>query len=89
LHSVSLRPTDEVGEDGWQFFLIGRDLDMSKVAQSKELIFEIIASVIPTEIAFNKLVWASEFRCVCPVYTSRNAFIINFFQSQYPHGEQV
>jgi hypothetical protein len=37
---------------------------MSKVAQSKELIFEIIASVIPTEITFNKLVWTSEFRCV-------------------------
>jgi len=64
-HSVSLRPTDEVGEDGWQCLLTGRDLDVSKVAQSEELIFESIASAIPTEITFNKLVWVSEFRYVC------------------------
>ncbi|OJA14582.1 hypothetical protein AZE42_10065, partial [Rhizopogon vesiculosus] len=38
------------------------DLDLSKVAQSEELIFETIASVIPTEITFNKVVWASEYR---------------------------
>ncbi|KAG2052432.1 hypothetical protein BDR06DRAFT_957725 [Suillus hirtellus] len=57
---VSSRPTDEISEDGWQFAII--DLDMTKVAQSEELIFEIIASTIPTEITFNKLVWVSEFR---------------------------
>ncbi|KAG2130258.1 FAD binding domain-containing protein [Suillus clintonianus] len=59
---VSLRPTDEIGEDGWQFFISGGDLDLTKVAQSEELIFEIITSLIPTEVTFNKLVWASEFR---------------------------
>ncbi|KAG1809470.1 FAD binding domain-containing protein [Suillus variegatus] len=59
---VSLRPTDEIGEDGWQFVIIDNDLDTTKVAQSEELIFEIIASAIPTEITFNKLVWVSEFR---------------------------
>ncbi|KAG1799865.1 FAD binding domain-containing protein [Suillus plorans] len=59
---VSLRPTNEIGEDGWQFVIIDNDLDTTKVAQSEELIFEIIASAIPTEITFNKLVWVSEFR---------------------------
>ncbi|KAG1870457.1 FAD binding domain-containing protein [Suillus tomentosus] len=58
---VSLRPTDEIGEDGWQFAIIDNDLDMTQVAQSEELIFEIIASTIPAEITFNKLVWVSEF----------------------------
>ncbi|KAG1904383.1 FAD binding domain-containing protein [Suillus fuscotomentosus] len=58
---VSLRPTDEIGEDGWQFVIIDNDLDTTKVAQSEELIFEIIASAIPTEITFKKLVWVSEF----------------------------
>ncbi|KAG1742155.1 hypothetical protein EDB19DRAFT_1827805 [Suillus lakei] len=37
-------------------------LDLTKVAQSEELIFKIIASLIPTEIT---LVWASEFQFVC------------------------
>ncbi|KAG1812522.1 FAD binding domain-containing protein [Suillus subaureus] len=59
---TSLRPTDEIGEDGWQFMIFGSDLDLTNVAQSEELIFEIIASVIPTEITFNKLVWVSEYR---------------------------
>ncbi|KAG2113850.1 FAD binding domain-containing protein [Suillus discolor] len=59
---ASLRPTGEIGEDGWQFVIIDNDLDTTKVAQSEELIFETIISVIPTEITFNKLVWVSEFR---------------------------
>ncbi|KAG1727595.1 FAD binding domain-containing protein [Suillus lakei] len=59
---VSLRPTDEVGEDGWQFFMYCGDPDLAKVARSEERIFEIIASVIPMEVTFNKLVWASEYR---------------------------
>ncbi|KAG1875472.1 FAD binding domain-containing protein [Suillus subalutaceus] len=59
---VTLRPTDEVGEDGWQFLLYGHELDIPKIAQSEELVFETIASLIPTEITFNKVVWMSEFR---------------------------
>ncbi|KAG1821891.1 FAD binding domain-containing protein [Suillus subaureus] len=59
---LSLRPTDEVGEDGWQFFLYGHELDIAKIAQSEELVFETIASIIPTEITFSKVVWMSDFR---------------------------
>ncbi|KAG2128040.1 FAD binding domain-containing protein [Suillus bovinus] len=59
---TSLRPTDEIGEDGWQFVVINNDLDMTKIAQSEELIFKIIASAIPTEVTFKKLVWVSDFR---------------------------
>ncbi|KAG2131334.1 FAD binding domain-containing protein [Suillus clintonianus] len=59
---VSLRPTDEVGEDGWHFFILGRDIDMTKLAQNEELIFETIALLIPMEITFNKIVCASEYR---------------------------
>ncbi|KAG1745464.1 FAD binding domain-containing protein [Suillus paluster] len=60
--AISLRPTDEVGEDGWQFFIFGQDAELTEIAQSEELIFETIASLIPTEVTFNKLVWVSEFR---------------------------
>ncbi|KAG2362732.1 FAD binding domain-containing protein [Suillus spraguei] len=59
---LSLRPTDEVGEDGWQFFLYGHELDMTKIAESEELVFETIASIIPTEITFSKVAWMSDFR---------------------------
>ncbi|KAG1845152.1 FAD-binding monooxygenase [Suillus subluteus] len=59
---LSLRPTDEVGEDGWQFFLYGNELDLTKIAESEELVFETIASLIPTEITFTKVVWMSDFR---------------------------
>ncbi|KAG1791973.1 FAD binding domain-containing protein [Suillus plorans] len=61
---LSLRATDEIGEDGdgWQFSLYGRELDLTKVAESEELVFETIASLIPTEITFEKVVWMSDFR---------------------------
>ena len=45
--------------------LFGSDIDVPKVAQSEELIFEVIASVIPEEVTFNKVLWSSDFRCVC------------------------
>ncbi|KAG0702989.1 FAD binding domain-containing protein [Suillus ampliporus] len=60
--SLLLRPTDEVGEDGWQFFISDREIALTKIAQSEELIFETIVSFIPTEITFNKLVWVGEYR---------------------------
>jgi hypothetical protein len=62
--SLSLRPTDEVGEDGWQFVIAAPDIDLTKLAQSEELIMEIIASLVPTKVTFNKIIWVSEFRCV-------------------------
>ncbi|KAG0702988.1 FAD binding domain-containing protein [Suillus ampliporus] len=60
--AISLRPTDEIAEDGWQFFIFSDDLDLTKIAESEELLFETIASLIPTEVTFNKLIWMSEFR---------------------------
>ncbi|KAG2358921.1 FAD binding domain-containing protein [Suillus spraguei] len=59
---TALRPTDEIGEDGWQFSIFAHDLDVTKVAQSEEMIFNIISSYVHTEITFNKLVWASEWK---------------------------
>ncbi|KAG1722264.1 FAD binding domain-containing protein [Suillus lakei] len=59
---VSLRPTDEIGEDGWHFLILGRDIDLTELSQNEELIFEIISSMSPVEISFNKLVHSSEYR---------------------------
>ncbi|KAG2048002.1 hypothetical protein BDR06DRAFT_984955 [Suillus hirtellus] len=63
---VSLRPTDAIGDDGWQFFLFSREFDLTKIAQSEELVFETIALLIPIEITFNKVVWMSDFRVHSP-----------------------
>ncbi|KAG2749040.1 hypothetical protein P692DRAFT_20954002 [Suillus brevipes Sb2] len=60
--NISLRPTNEIGEDGWQFFLHCDDLDLAEVAQSEERIFEIIAPLIPLEINFTKVLCANEYR---------------------------
>ncbi|KAG1872119.1 FAD binding domain-containing protein [Suillus tomentosus] len=59
---LSLRPADEIGDDGWQFFLFGHELDLTKIAESEKLVFETITSLMPTEILFNKLVWMSYFK---------------------------
>ncbi|KAG1884186.1 FAD binding domain-containing protein [Suillus subluteus] len=59
---LTLRPTDEIGDDGWQFLLSVADVDLTKLAQSEELIMEIIASLLPMAVTFNKIVWVSEYR---------------------------
>ncbi|KAG1745451.1 uncharacterized protein EDB91DRAFT_1246325 [Suillus paluster] len=62
---------NERARDSWQFFIFGQDIDVTKIAQSQELVFETIASLIPTEVTFNKLVWVSEFQA--------NIWIVNKF----------
>ncbi|KAG2033484.1 hypothetical protein BDR03DRAFT_984971 [Suillus americanus] len=37
-----LHPTDEIAEDGWQFFIFGPKIDPTEIAQNEELVFEII-----------------------------------------------
>ncbi|KAG0692177.1 hypothetical protein DFH29DRAFT_1084926 [Suillus ampliporus] len=62
--AISLRPTDEIAEDGWPLFIFSDNLDLTKIAESEELLFETIVLLIPTEVTFNKLIWMSDFRCV-------------------------
>ncbi|KAG0708098.1 FAD binding domain-containing protein [Suillus ampliporus] len=59
---VFLRPTDEVGEDGWAFIIFRRGMDMKNLSENEELVFETIASMCPMKITFNKLDCASEYR---------------------------
>ncbi|KAG2035231.1 FAD binding domain-containing protein [Suillus americanus] len=59
---VSLRSTDEIGDDGWYFLMLGHDVDTTKLSQNEELIFETIALMSPMEISFNRLVYSSEYR---------------------------
>ncbi|KAG0695595.1 FAD binding domain-containing protein [Suillus ampliporus] len=59
---VSLRPTDEIGEDGWHFLILGRNIDVKNLSDNEELILETISSMCPMKITFNKLVCTSEYR---------------------------
>jgi hypothetical protein len=38
-YSVLLQPTNQVGEDDWQISIFGPEPDMTKIAQSEELVF--------------------------------------------------
>ncbi|KAH7923394.1 hypothetical protein BV22DRAFT_1036317 [Leucogyrophana mollusca] len=58
---VMLRPTEEVGEDGFQFILTGQGFDSAKLATDKEALYQAIREVTGTEIEFKELVWVSQF----------------------------
>ncbi|KAG2031002.1 hypothetical protein BDR03DRAFT_1016539 [Suillus americanus] len=47
-----------IGKDGWRLSIFGGDLDLTEIVQS-QLIFEIIVSLIPTEMTFNMLIWSN------------------------------
>ncbi|OJA09911.1 hypothetical protein AZE42_06205 [Rhizopogon vesiculosus] len=49
-----------IGEDG--FSILGSDYDIETIAQSQQLIFEIIASMVDMDITFHKLIWATDYR---------------------------
>ncbi|KAH7930840.1 hypothetical protein BV22DRAFT_1138378 [Leucogyrophana mollusca] len=59
--SLMYRPTKEVGEDGFQFVLMGQEFDVAKLATDKEALFAAMRELTGTEIEFKELVWASEF----------------------------
>ncbi|KIJ19100.1 hypothetical protein PAXINDRAFT_166970 [Paxillus involutus ATCC 200175] len=59
---VSLRPTDEIAPDGFQFFLITKDYAPKQLVDDKELLYKCMSEQMGTEVGFRGLVWASEFR---------------------------
>ncbi|KAG1856177.1 FAD binding domain-containing protein [Suillus tomentosus] len=88
---LSLRATDEIAEDGWQFYLYGRELDLTKIAESEELVFETIASLIPTEITFKKVVWMNDFRAnirMVNQFSKGRVFVAGGMDVHSPTGAQ-
>ncbi|KAH7928575.1 hypothetical protein BV22DRAFT_192143 [Leucogyrophana mollusca] len=60
--TLVLRPTDEVGEDGFQFILLGQGLNSGNLTTNKEELYKCLLEMTGTEIEFKELIWASEFR---------------------------
>ncbi|EGN99607.1 hypothetical protein SERLA73DRAFT_179694 [Serpula lacrymans var. lacrymans S7.3] len=61
-NGVALRPTEEVGPNGFQFIITGPNVGFAKIQSSEEEVYKYIASLIPTELTFEELIWISEFR---------------------------
>ncbi|EGN97139.1 hypothetical protein SERLA73DRAFT_183757 [Serpula lacrymans var. lacrymans S7.3] len=59
---IVLRPTEEVGPNGYQFIISESNIDFEKLQSNDEEVFKYIASLIPTELTFEELIWISEFR---------------------------
>jgi hypothetical protein len=85
IHSISLRPTDEVGEDGWQFFIVEPDCDVEKIAQSQQLVYEGITQILPSTSWFGRLITSTflsllvhqtEFK---PIFFRPNIRMVNKF----------
>ncbi|KAG1742103.1 FAD binding domain-containing protein [Suillus lakei] len=88
--TMFLHPTDEIAKDGWQFYIFGPELDLTKVAQNEELVFEIIALLMPMEVTFNKLVWMTCFRTnirMVNKFSEGHVFVAG--NAAHPTGGQV
>ncbi|KAH7912300.1 FAD-binding monooxygenase [Hygrophoropsis aurantiaca] len=61
---LMLRPSDEFGEDGFQYMIFSpnSEMDLTKLAKDKEALFQTMLDLTGTEIEFKELIWASEFR---------------------------
>ncbi|KIJ58096.1 hypothetical protein HYDPIDRAFT_44627 [Hydnomerulius pinastri MD-312] len=60
---VVLRPTDEVGPDGFQFFVFsGKNYDVKEMLHDQDLLMKCISEVTTAKVRLNELKWISEFR---------------------------
>ncbi|KAH7920685.1 hypothetical protein BV22DRAFT_1039541 [Leucogyrophana mollusca] len=59
---LMLRPTDEVGENGFQFSLFGAEADPAQLVADHDALFEFISSVTGADVTIHEVVWANEFR---------------------------
>ncbi|KAI5982313.1 FAD binding domain-containing protein [Pisolithus albus] len=64
LHDViTLRPTDELGKDGWQFVMSSRTLDLQGLARDEEALVNRIKYFVGLgdDVKVKEVMWASEF----------------------------
>ncbi|KIJ59286.1 hypothetical protein HYDPIDRAFT_118715 [Hydnomerulius pinastri MD-312] len=59
--SLTLRPSNEIGPDGFQFYMIGSGI--SNLISDHQAFFDYIQSITTaTDIEFREVIWVSEFR---------------------------
>ncbi|KAI5982314.1 FAD binding domain-containing protein [Pisolithus albus] len=62
--AITLRPTDELGKDGWQFVISNRTLDLQGLAQDEEALVNRIKYFVGLgdDVKVKEVLWVSEFR---------------------------
>ncbi|KAH7913166.1 FAD binding domain-containing protein [Hygrophoropsis aurantiaca] len=60
--AVMLRPTDEVGENGFQFLLLGTEMDAKKLQTDENELVSFISAATGTSVTMQELVYITEFR---------------------------
>ncbi|KAI6108283.1 FAD binding domain-containing protein [Pisolithus sp. B1] len=61
---IALRPTDELGKDGWQFMMRGRPIDLQGLARDEEALVNCIKGFVGLgdDIKVKEVMWVSDFR---------------------------
>ncbi|EGN99578.1 hypothetical protein SERLA73DRAFT_159829 [Serpula lacrymans var. lacrymans S7.3] len=59
---IIIRPTEEIDPDGYQFTMSESTVDYPVVKSSADEVYKHIASLVPTNLTFEELIWVSEFR---------------------------
>ncbi|KAI6096480.1 FAD binding domain-containing protein [Pisolithus croceorrhizus] len=61
---ITLRPTDELGKDGWQFIMSSRSVDLQGLVRDEEALVNRIKDFvgIGDDVKVKEVMWASEFR---------------------------
>ncbi|KIK17625.1 hypothetical protein PISMIDRAFT_214758 [Pisolithus microcarpus 441] len=61
---ITLRPTDELGKDGWQFVMSSRTVDLQGLAQDEEALVNRIKYFVGfgDDVKVKEVLWVSEFR---------------------------
>ncbi|KAI6099533.1 hypothetical protein EV401DRAFT_2143472 [Pisolithus croceorrhizus] len=65
---ISFRPTDELGKDGWQFFMSSRTIDLNLLRDEEALVNCLQDSVnLKDDVKVKEVMWVSDFRCFSSV----------------------
>ncbi|KAI6117888.1 hypothetical protein EV401DRAFT_2179727 [Pisolithus croceorrhizus] len=61
---IALRPTDELGKDGWQFMMRGRPIDLQGLARDKEALVNCMKGFVGLgdDVKVKEVMWVSDFR---------------------------
>ncbi|KAI6098041.1 FAD binding domain-containing protein [Pisolithus thermaeus] len=61
---IALRPTDELGKDGWQFMMRGRPIDLQGLVRDEEALINCIKGFVGLggDIKVKEVMWVSDFR---------------------------
>ncbi|KAI6018079.1 FAD binding domain-containing protein [Pisolithus microcarpus] len=75
---ISLHPTDELGNGGWQFVIVNPTFDAQDLAQDETALVNRIKDFtgLGDDVKIKEVMWVSRFRCVLPNIRMVNKFSV-------------